>query len=274
MLILVWFGSLAWQCWGSGSLVKIGCFTTNPMALPASKVFKQDLPPAGGFQRPPTFTGCVQAREACRSLDSTNHSPPPRSFRKHSYARGPAGYVMIGGLTAVMVYNLYRLVNDIDERKCVRAKIYLVRYLFTPLFHTATAATTTSLVLMSALSAPTSCRRARRSAGCGARKSCSTSACECVCSHDRRRDSATLLPAAASARPWPGALTGSSGSGASSSSGRTSRTLTASSLARSGRFSERRREHPRVQWRMTPWEGVKREIYLQVSQAWQRLRQK
>lgn len=57
--------------------------------------YRQDLPPAGGYAKPPGF--------------------PVEGFRKRSPARGPAGALVIGSL-ALMTWGWYRLAADVDER--------------------------------------------------------------------------------------------------------------------------------------------------------------
>lgn len=69
------------------------------MALPPPKVYRQDMPPTGGFQKPVGF--------------------PVAGFRKRSPVRGPTGALLVGGALAVMGTSWYFLLQDIDERKCV-----------------------------------------------------------------------------------------------------------------------------------------------------------
>jgi hypothetical protein len=67
------------------------------MALPPTKVYRQDLPPVGGFAKPDHF--------------------PVAGFRKRSPARGPSGLFLVAGVTGVMAVSWYMLMQDIDERK-------------------------------------------------------------------------------------------------------------------------------------------------------------
>lgn len=67
------------------------------MALPPPKIYRQDLPPPGGFQKPVGF--------------------PVAGYRRRSPQRGPAGVVMVGGAVGIMALSWYMLVQDIDERK-------------------------------------------------------------------------------------------------------------------------------------------------------------
>lgn len=67
------------------------------MALPPSKLYRQDLPPSAGFAKPPGF--------------------PDAGYRKRSPARGPAGVVMVGGALGAMALSWYFLMGDIEERK-------------------------------------------------------------------------------------------------------------------------------------------------------------
>jgi hypothetical protein len=69
------------------------------MALPPPRTFIQDMPPAGGYVKPPGF--------------------PAAGFRKRSPARGPAGVVIVGGVLGIMGYSLWRVTQDVEERKCV-----------------------------------------------------------------------------------------------------------------------------------------------------------
>lgn len=97
------------------------------MASPPPTVFKQDLPPAGGYAKPPGFPaeGCVlraPALRASRLLPSSTSrlAFPPRvvgaRFRKRSPARGPAGAIIGAGALALMAWGWYRLVGSVEER--------------------------------------------------------------------------------------------------------------------------------------------------------------
>ena len=68
-------------------------------ALPPPKTFVQDMPPAGGYIKPVGF--------------------PVAGFRKRSPARGPLGIWLVGGTLGMMAFSLYRLLGDVEERKCV-----------------------------------------------------------------------------------------------------------------------------------------------------------
>ena len=99
------------------------------MALPPSTNFRQDLPPAGGYVKPPGFPaeGCVAGstriphrtpRISISFPFSHAHSHTAcNSFRKRSPVRGPAGIWMIGGVLGVMGFSLWRLTQDVEERK-------------------------------------------------------------------------------------------------------------------------------------------------------------
>jgi len=67
------------------------------MSLPPPKIYRQDLPPTGGFAKPPGF--------------------PVAGYRKRSPVRGPAGVVMVGGVVGMMAISWYLLMDDIEERK-------------------------------------------------------------------------------------------------------------------------------------------------------------
>jgi hypothetical protein len=69
------------------------------MSLPPSKQFIQDMPPVGGFVRPPGF--------------------PAEAFRKRSPARGPGGALMLAGAAGLTLWGMLRFLGDVEERKCV-----------------------------------------------------------------------------------------------------------------------------------------------------------
>ncbi len=69
------------------------------MSLPPPKAFLQDMPPQGGFVRPPGF--------------------PAEAFRKRSPARGPSGLIMLAGAAGLTLYGMMRFLGDVEERKCV-----------------------------------------------------------------------------------------------------------------------------------------------------------
>jgi hypothetical protein len=119
------------------------------MALPLPKTFRQDMPPAGGFTKPPGFpvAGCVMDdgdKQACAAASTQRTrsvvfsastlivSRPPVdvspaacarcpacdcSFRKRSPARGPAGLVLVAGTIGVSIFGWWRYLADVDERK-------------------------------------------------------------------------------------------------------------------------------------------------------------
>lgn len=63
--------------------------------------------PPGGYTKPPSF--------------------PDTGFRKRSPVRGPAGAVIGLGALGLMAWGWYRLVESVEERKCVRAPGALAR---------------------------------------------------------------------------------------------------------------------------------------------------
>lgn len=66
------------------------------MALPPSKVFRQDMPPPGGFPKPAGF--------------------PVAGYRKRSPARGPSG-LFLGAVTlGIMIYGWRKLLKGNEER--------------------------------------------------------------------------------------------------------------------------------------------------------------
>jgi hypothetical protein len=69
------------------------------MSLPPPKAFIQDMPPVGGFVRPPGF--------------------PAEAFRKRSPARGPGGVLMLAGAAGLTLWGMLRFLGDVEERKCV-----------------------------------------------------------------------------------------------------------------------------------------------------------
>ena len=70
------------------------------MSLPPPSRFIQDMPPVGGFVRPPGF--------------------PAEAFRKRSPARGPGGALMLAGAAGLTLWGMLRFLGDVEERKCVR----------------------------------------------------------------------------------------------------------------------------------------------------------
>ena len=63
------------------------------MALPPKRVYKQDMPPPGGF--------------------------PAVKYKKVPYQRGPSGVVIVFGAVGVTLAGLWYSLHINDERKCV-----------------------------------------------------------------------------------------------------------------------------------------------------------
>ena len=83
---------------GGGSPINFYAFPVAcRMALPPPKQFIQDMPPVGGFIRPPGF--------------------PAEAFRKRSPARGPSGVIMLAGAVSLTVWGMLRFLGDVQERK-------------------------------------------------------------------------------------------------------------------------------------------------------------
>ena len=80
------------------------------MAVPPSKTFIQDMPPPGGFVKPPGF--------------------PAEAFRKRSPARGPGGIIMIAGAVGLTLFGMYRFLGDVEERKWVASVCLVVLFYF------------------------------------------------------------------------------------------------------------------------------------------------
>jgi hypothetical protein len=65
-------------------------------AAPLPRSYLQDMPPAGGFAKPPGF--------------------PASGFRKLSPTRGPAGFVALAGAVGLTVYGVAHHFHDVGER--------------------------------------------------------------------------------------------------------------------------------------------------------------